>query len=239
MHNVFFKRSKMLHSIGQYTSRSFVFLEKGLANPSFLNPSFLGRAVSWGIFYGAVAVVVAKIIPYAVREFKKIFYKKNVVSSNNQHTVQTIRGDKRTPSPQTSPRTLNKKPPRIKITPENSTITPHIHTGITPQTVKTETPNIPDCPDTPVVTHSMFLDTNPSCSPPESSSAKYDGSVTEISHDQIEGQTDSDRVALMTKTTPKGSLDSPLKKDEPKKTQEPSENSITNDWNIIDEGSRG
>ncbi len=47
----------MFSTISRYTQTGFYLLEKGLAHSSFL-----GRAVSWGIFYGALYLVVLKVI---------------------------------------------------------------------------------------------------------------------------------------------------------------------------------
>lgn len=56
----------MLASIGKYPSVGFQFLEKGLAHPTFL-----GRLISWGIFYGVLAFTVSKIAQYAIPKIKQ------------------------------------------------------------------------------------------------------------------------------------------------------------------------
>lgn len=56
----------MLSTISRYAQTGFCLLEKGLAHPSFL-----GRAVSWGIFYGALYLLVRKIVQVVSNLFQK------------------------------------------------------------------------------------------------------------------------------------------------------------------------
>lgn len=56
----------MLNVVSKYAQVGFAFLEKGLAHASFL-----GRAVSWGIFYGALYLLVQKIVQMLLPFFNK------------------------------------------------------------------------------------------------------------------------------------------------------------------------
>jgi hypothetical protein len=62
----------MLHIVGNYMKHGYMFLEKGLAHPSFL-----GRAVSWGIFYGTLALIVSKVSHYAYPKIKEYWDSRN------------------------------------------------------------------------------------------------------------------------------------------------------------------
>lgn len=58
----------MLQSVGSYFLAVPTVIEKGLAHPTFL-----GRAVSWGAFYGVLALVVKKVAVYAQPYIKKLW----------------------------------------------------------------------------------------------------------------------------------------------------------------------
>jgi hypothetical protein len=86
----------MINSLCRYASSATVFLEKGLAHPTFL-----GRAISWGIFYGALYLIVRKTVeicyPYFKRFaqyswyiFKKVF-KMNSALVPEQGSIQISR----------------------------------------------------------------------------------------------------------------------------------------------------
>lgn len=59
----------MFNAIGQYSTLAFNFAERGLAHPTFL-----GRAVSWGIFYGVLYIVVKKVCQIAFPVIKKMTF---------------------------------------------------------------------------------------------------------------------------------------------------------------------
>jgi hypothetical protein len=56
----------MINSLCRYASSATAFLEKGLAHPTFL-----GRAISWGIFYGALYLIVRKTVEICYPYFKR------------------------------------------------------------------------------------------------------------------------------------------------------------------------
>lgn len=56
----------MLQSISENLCLGAQIFEKGLSHPTFL-----GRAISWGIFYGAIYICVKKIYEYAVPKIKE------------------------------------------------------------------------------------------------------------------------------------------------------------------------
>lgn len=72
----------MLHTVSSYMEHGFLFLEKG-----FAHPSFLGRAVSWGIFYGALALIAKKVFDYVYPKFKDFWDSRNKCTC--QHETPT------------------------------------------------------------------------------------------------------------------------------------------------------
>jgi|GEM_PF-5856761 hypothetical protein len=79
----------MLQSVRGYFSFGVQILEKGLAHPSFL-----GRAVSWGIFYGALYLCAKKIYQYALPKIKEYIESRKCCDHN---CGPTLRGEPVTP----------------------------------------------------------------------------------------------------------------------------------------------
>jgi hypothetical protein len=102
----------MLASIGKYSGLGFQFLEKGLAHPTFL-----GRMVSWGVFYGVLAYTVVKVAQYAIPKIKQYWEDRktrlegNIPSENSVH--KPIKDDV-----QTDPQPLNPAPQTVPSTSE-------------------------------------------------------------------------------------------------------------------------
>lgn len=55
----------MVTAVGSYVNMGVQILEKGL-----YHPSFLGRAVSWGVFYGTLYYFAKKVYEYAQPKFQ-------------------------------------------------------------------------------------------------------------------------------------------------------------------------
>lgn len=77
----------MLASIGKYSCVGFQFLEKGLAHPTFL-----GRLVSWGAFYGVLAITVIKVAQYAIPKIKNYLEERKNKVESGQIEGQTKQG---------------------------------------------------------------------------------------------------------------------------------------------------
>ncbi len=90
----------MLRAVGNYANYGFVFLEKGLAHPSFL-----GRAVSWGLFYGTLALLVAKITPYAIRKISSLWKNRSVRTNGDCPSTDPTPNTQETKEKQTPPPT--------------------------------------------------------------------------------------------------------------------------------------
>lgn len=101
----------MLQSVGGYINFGAQVLETGLAHSTFM-----GRLVSWGIFYGALYLCVKKICEYAIPKIKE--YMKSAPCPNCH---ETLKGEPVTPP--IPPERVEKK----KETPPSTSTQPGEH----------------------------------------------------------------------------------------------------------------
>ncbi len=103
----------MLASIGRSSGLGFQFLEKGLAHPSFL-----GRLVSWGVFYGVLVITVSKVTQYALPKMKEYLEDRKTKGKETKTTpkisgFEPIKDDR-----EIDPKPLNPAPQPRPITSE-------------------------------------------------------------------------------------------------------------------------